>query len=75
MFKKLLLSMLLCSALSFEALALNNEETYPYQNLLLNEDSDVDRVVLGEKIKDLALNMHFSEKTTINVRHRRLHCK
>ena len=56
--------MLLCSALSFEALALNNEETYPYQNLLLNEDSDVDRVVLGEKIKDLALNMHFSEKTT-----------
>ena len=65
MFKKLLLSMLLCSALSFQAFALNNEETYPYQNLLLNEDTDVDRVVLGEKIKNLALNMHFSEKTTI----------
>ena len=46
--------MLLCSALRFEALAVNNEETYPYQNLLLSEDADPSKKfwMLDKRIKE-----------------------
>lgn len=39
--------------------------TESYDNLLLGDDKEVDRVVLAEKIKQNSASMHFSEKTTI----------